>query len=108
MSENGHPIFVSRLATSANKPDATEPRAATQPSRGSRRDRHAGLRLRSLNRRHRGARGPVSACVVTPQRIQLKRTKGWRKPEGSIVVSRPSKWGNPYKSVTPILSTAGR
>ena len=30
MSENGHPIFVSRLATSANKPDATEPRAPTQ------------------------------------------------------------------------------
>ena len=30
-----------------------------------------------------------------PSRIQLKRTKGWRKPEG-VVVSRPSKWGNPY------------
>jgi hypothetical protein len=33
---------------------------------------------------------------VTPQRIQLRRTKGWRKPEGAIVVSRPSRWGNPY------------
>jgi hypothetical protein len=31
-----------------------------------------------------------------PQRIQLRRTKGWRKPEGAIVVSRPSKWGNPW------------
>lgn len=31
-----------------------------------------------------------------PERIQLKRTKGWRKPEGAIVVSRPSKWGNPF------------
>lgn len=31
-----------------------------------------------------------------PKRIQLKRTKGWRKPKGSIVVSRPSKWGNPF------------
>lgn len=31
-----------------------------------------------------------------PQRIQLRRTKGWRKPEGAIVVSRPSKWGNPF------------
>jgi hypothetical protein len=30
-----------------------------------------------------------------PQRIQLRRTKGWRKPQGAIVVSRPSKWGNP-------------
>lgn len=32
-----------------------------------------------------------------PKRIQLSRQKGWRKPEGTIVVSRPSKWGNPYK-----------
>lgn len=24
------------------------------------------------------------------------RTKGWRKPEGAIVVARPTKWGNPY------------
>ena len=31
-----------------------------------------------------------------PQRIQLCRTKGWRKPEGAVVVSRPSKWGNPF------------
>lgn len=30
-----------------------------------------------------------------PKRIQLRRTKGWRKPEGAIVVARPSKWGNP-------------
>ena len=32
-----------------------------------------------------------------PERIQLRRTKGWRKPEGAIVVSRPSRWGNPYR-----------
>lgn len=30
------------------------------------------------------------------QRIQLSRAKGWRKPEGAIVVSRPSRWGNPF------------
>ena len=30
------------------------------------------------------------------KRIQLKRTKGWRKPPEAVVVSRPSKWGNPY------------
>lgn len=34
--------------------------------------------------------------VVEPVRVQLRRTKGWRKPENTIVVSRPSKWGNPY------------
>lgn len=31
-----------------------------------------------------------------PERIQLSRQKGWRKPEGAIVVSRPSRWGNPF------------
>jgi hypothetical protein len=30
------------------------------------------------------------------QRIQLRRTRGWRKPAGAIVVSRPSRWGNPF------------
>ena len=32
-----------------------------------------------------------------PKRIQLQRKKGWRKPEGAIVVARPAAWGNPYK-----------
>ncbi|SLE13036.1 Uncharacterised protein [Mycobacteroides abscessus subsp. bolletii] len=31
-----------------------------------------------------------------PERIQRKRTKGWRMPEGAIYVGRPSRWGNPY------------
>lgn len=31
-----------------------------------------------------------------PQRIQRKRTKGWRKPDGAVYVGRPSKWGNPF------------
>lgn len=34
---------------------------------------------------------------MTPQRIQLSRTKGWRKPPNTVVVSRPSKWGNPFR-----------
>lgn len=32
---------------------------------------------------------------MKPKRIQLSRKKGWRKPEGAIVVARPSKWGTP-------------
>jgi hypothetical protein len=31
-----------------------------------------------------------------PVRIQLSRAAGWRKPDGAVVVSRPSKWGNPH------------
>lgn len=31
-----------------------------------------------------------------PKRIQMRRTKGWRKPEGVVYVGRPGKWGNPF------------
>lgn len=31
-----------------------------------------------------------------PERIQRKRTKGWRMPAGAIYVGRPSRWGNLY------------
>jgi hypothetical protein len=31
-----------------------------------------------------------------PQRIQLSRQRGWRKPEGAVVVARPTRWGNPF------------
>ncbi len=37
-------------------------------------------------------------CHVVPRRVQLRRTKGWRKPAGAVVVSRPSKWGNPWRA----------
>ena len=33
----------------------------------------------------------------TPMRIQQSRKKGWRKPAGAAIVSRPSRWGNPYR-----------
>lgn len=33
---------------------------------------------------------------MTPKRIQRRRTKGWRMPDGAIYVGRPSIWGNPY------------
>lgn len=31
------------------------------------------------------------------QRVQLRRTKGYRKPAGAVIVARPSKWGNPFR-----------
>ena len=31
-----------------------------------------------------------------PNEIQRRRVKGWRLPPGAIVVSRPTKWGNPF------------
>ncbi|MFI8942690.1 DUF4326 domain-containing protein [Streptomyces syringium] len=32
-----------------------------------------------------------------PTRIQRRRTKGWRAPEGAVYVGRGSRWGNPWK-----------
>lgn len=34
---------------------------------------------------------------MSPVRVQRKRTKGWRMPEGAVYVGRGSKWGNPYR-----------
>jgi uncharacterized protein DUF4326 len=33
---------------------------------------------------------------MSPQRIQRRRVRGWRMPEGAVYVGRPSRWGNPY------------
>lgn len=32
-----------------------------------------------------------------PVRVQRKRSKGWRMPENTVYVGRPTKYGNPYK-----------
>lgn len=34
---------------------------------------------------------------MSPQRIQRRRTRGWRMPEGAVYVGRGSKWGNPFR-----------
>lgn len=31
-----------------------------------------------------------------PARIQRRRTKGWRKPANTVIVTRPSRFGNPF------------
>lgn len=38
------------------------------------------------------------------ERIQLRRTKGWRKPEGAVVCTRPGKYGNPYQGANRQLN----
>jgi hypothetical protein len=30
-------------------------------------------------------------------RIQRKRAKGWRMPEGAVYVGRRTRWGNPWR-----------
>ncbi|MGE3285682.1 MAG: DUF4326 domain-containing protein [Pseudonocardia sp.] len=39
---------------------------------------------------------PVGEQPTRPRRVRLRRTKGWRKPEGVLVVARPTRWGNPF------------
>jgi hypothetical protein len=42
---------------------------------------------------------PVSSMrlLASPHRVQLSRKKGWMLPENTVVVSRPGRWGNPYR-----------
>lgn len=35
--------------------------------------------------------------MTTPTRIQLSRRKGWRMPENTMSVARPTIYGNPYR-----------
>lgn len=37
--------------------------------------------------------------AIVPERIQRKRTKGWRMPAGAVYVGRGSGWGNPYRVI---------
>jgi Domain of unknown function (DUF4326) len=45
-------------------------------------------------------KGGAEVGEATPRRIQLRRTPGWRKPPGAVVVARPTRWGNPYQVAT--------
>jgi len=38
----------------------------------------------------------TSSVKPGPHRVQLRRSKGWRKPDNTVVVARPSRWGNPF------------
>ncbi len=41
-----------------------------------------------------------------PKRIQRRRVKGWRMPEGAVYVGRGSWWGNPYRIGTVLIPDA--
>lgn len=36
-----------------------------------------------------------------PQRLQRRRSAGWKKPPGAVDVTRPSQWCNPYRVGRP-------
>jgi hypothetical protein len=35
--------------------------------------------------------------MTNPHRVQLSRKKGWKLPPNTVVVSRPTRWGNPFR-----------
>lgn len=37
-----------------------------------------------------------------PRRIQRRRVKGWRMPDGAKSVTRPGRWGNPFRVGHPM------
>jgi hypothetical protein len=41
--------------------------------------------------------GEWEGYMSDPKRIQRKRTKGWRMPEGAVYVGRPTYFGNLFK-----------
>lgn len=43
--------------------------------------------------------------MTGPRRIQRQRTKGWRIPEGAVYVGRPSRWGNPFGLLSPVVAS---
>lgn len=43
----------------------------------------------------------------TPIRVQRRRTKGYRLPPNTVSVTRPGRWGNPFKGEDG-ASTGGR
>ena len=38
--------------------------------------------------------------TAAPKRTQRKRTKGWSMPPNTVVVTRPTKYGNPFTVTT--------
>lgn len=39
----------------------------------------------------------AGGLVSVPRRVQQRRTAGWRKPENTVSVARPSRYGNPFR-----------
>jgi len=60
------------------------------------------VNMRTKSRQpERLAEAPAQASLAAPSgspvRIQLSRKKGWKLPPNTVVVSRPTRWGNPWK-----------
>ncbi|MFE6634707.1 DUF4326 domain-containing protein [Streptomyces tendae] len=58
----------------------------------------------TISLKERTVTGRQIALDTQPRRIQRRRTKGWRAPDGAVYVGRGSRWGNPCTQIrTPAL-----
>ncbi len=48
-----------------------------------------------------GKRKPDAGAGRQVRRVQLRRRKGWRLPANTVVVARPTRWGNPFRARDP-------
>lgn len=44
--------------------------------------------------------------MTNPQRLQRQRTRGAKLPQGTVCVTRPTKWGNGFIKGSPGIETA--
>ena len=45
------------------------------------------------------AKAPASTTgAARPQRVQLKRSAGWKMPANTLKVDRTTRWGNPFSA----------
>lgn len=54
----------------------------------------------------------AASTIDQPKRIQRKRTRGWKMPPNTVSVTRPGRWGNPYRVLSeegwPLIEGPGR
>ena len=55
---------------------------------------------------YRKAAGPCYRPYDNPVRVMRSRKKGWKLPPNTICVSRPSRFGNPYRAGTVGIPSA--
>lgn len=48
----------------------------------------------------------IRAAFQRPHRIQRQRSKGWRMPPNTVIVTRPTIWGNPFIHDDPAQAVA--
>ena len=74
-----------RAATSSSTRAASVARAATKTTKSTKTAKATTTVPRTVER-----------AAPLPQRVQLKRSAGWKMPANTVKVDRTTRWGNPF------------